>query len=163
MILELAGGQLSCGQSISQKSGDGHGADAAGDRSDRAGDLRDRLEINIADQFVSLAVDTDVEDDGSGLDHVSGDETRLADRGDQDVGLSNNRGKISRAAVTDRDGRVGDGSALKPLSEKTGYLGDIKAKTVQALGEDKIPNFPTAWLPTARVAERWQWLVTEKP
>jgi len=60
--------------------------------------------------------------------------------------------------------RVGDGAAtLKPISEKSGFLGDIKAKTFQALGEDKVPNYPTAWLPTARVAERWQWLVTEKP
>jgi poly(3-hydroxybutyrate) depolymerase len=59
--------------------------------------------------------------------------------------------------------RLGDGSALKPLTETSGYLGDIKAKTYQPLGEDKVPNYPTAWLPTARVAERWQWLVTEKP
>ena len=59
--------------------------------------------------------------------------------------------------------RIGDGPGLKPLSEKSGFLGDIKAKTFQALGEDKVPNYPTSWLPTARVAERWQWLVTEKP
>ena len=59
--------------------------------------------------------------------------------------------------------RVGDGPALKPLTEKSGFLGDLKAKTFQALGEDKVPAYPTAWLPTARVAERWQWLVTEKP
>jgi poly(3-hydroxybutyrate) depolymerase len=59
--------------------------------------------------------------------------------------------------------RLGDGMALKPMEEKSGFLGDIKAKTFQALGEDKVPNYPTAWLPTARVAERWQWLVTEKP
>jgi poly(3-hydroxybutyrate) depolymerase len=59
--------------------------------------------------------------------------------------------------------RVGDGPGLKPLTEKSGFLGDLKAKTFQALGEDKVPPYPTAWLPTARVAERWQWLVTEKP
>jgi poly(3-hydroxybutyrate) depolymerase len=59
--------------------------------------------------------------------------------------------------------RLGDGPALKPLTESAGFLGDIKAKTFQALGEGKVPNYPTAWLPTARVAERWQWLVTEKP
>jgi poly(3-hydroxybutyrate) depolymerase len=59
--------------------------------------------------------------------------------------------------------RVGDGPGLKPLTEKSGFLGDIKAKTFRALGDDKVPNYPTAWLPTARVAERWQWLVTEKP
>ena len=59
--------------------------------------------------------------------------------------------------------RVGEGGALKPVTENSGFLGDIKAKTFHALGEDKVPNYPTAWLPTARVAERWQWLVTEKP
>ena len=59
--------------------------------------------------------------------------------------------------------RAADGSSLKPLAEKSGFLGDIKAKSFQALGEDNVPSYPTAWLPTARVAERWQWLVTEKP
>ena len=59
--------------------------------------------------------------------------------------------------------RVGTGPSLKPITEPSGFLGDIKAKTFQALGADRVPNYPTAWLPTARVAERWQWLVTEKP
>ena len=59
--------------------------------------------------------------------------------------------------------RLGGGSSLRPLAEKAGFIGDLKAKTFQRLGEDKVPNYPTAWLPTARVAERWQWLVTEKP
>ena len=58
---------------------------------------------------------------------------------------------------------LGGGSSLRPLAEKSGFIGDLKAKTFQPLGEDKVPNYPTAWLPTARVAERWQWLVTEKP
>ena len=59
--------------------------------------------------------------------------------------------------------RLAGGLSLKPIDEKSGFLGDIKAKTFRALGEDTVPNYPTAWLPTARVAERWQWLVTEKP
>ena len=59
--------------------------------------------------------------------------------------------------------RVVGGAALKEISEKSGFLGDLKARTFQALGDDKVPNYPTAWLPTARVAERWQWLVTEGP
>jgi poly(3-hydroxybutyrate) depolymerase len=59
--------------------------------------------------------------------------------------------------------RVGNGQGLKPVSEKSGFLGDLKAKTFHALGEESVPNYPTAWLPTERVAERWQWLVTEKP
>jgi poly(3-hydroxybutyrate) depolymerase len=59
--------------------------------------------------------------------------------------------------------RLSEGEPLKALSEKSGLIGDIKTKTYQPLGEDKVPNYPTAWLPTARVAERWQWLVMEKP
>jgi hypothetical protein len=54
-------------------------------------------------------------------------------------------------------------SAQTPITEQSGFLADLKAKTFQAVGEDKVPNYPTAWLPTARVAERWQWLVAEKP
>jgi hypothetical protein len=50
----------------------------------------------------------------------------------------------------------------------------ISAQTPAGLGLDQtvapgrnyvalvVPNHPTAWLPTARVAERWQWLVTER-
>ena len=59
--------------------------------------------------------------------------------------------------------RIGDGSSLKPMAEKSGFIGDIKAKTVQPLGDAPVPNAPTAWLPTARVADKWQWLVTERP
>lgn len=59
--------------------------------------------------------------------------------------------------------RLGDGPALKPMAEKSGFLGDIKAKTFQPIGDAPVPNYPTAWLPTARVAGAWQSLVTEKP
>jgi poly(3-hydroxybutyrate) depolymerase len=59
--------------------------------------------------------------------------------------------------------RLGGGPGLKPVNDKAGFLGDIKTKTFQPIGEAPAPNYPTAWLPTARVAERWQWLVTEKP
>ena len=58
--------------------------------------------------------------------------------------------------------RLSDGPSLKPVAEKSGFLGDIKAKTVRPIG-DAVPNAPTAWLPTARVADKWQWLVTERP
>jgi dienelactone hydrolase len=59
--------------------------------------------------------------------------------------------------------RLGDGSTLNPVAEKSGFLGDIKAKTFQPIGDAAVPNYPTAWLPTARVAGAWQSLVTEKP
>ncbi len=52
---------------------------------------------------------------------------------------------------------------LRTLEEKSGFLGDLKAKTFQPIGELKIPNYPTAWLPTERVARSWMAMVTEKP
>jgi len=52
---------------------------------------------------------------------------------------------------------------LKPVAEKGGFLGDLKAKTFQALGDGTVPNYPTAWLPTTRVARAWQAMVTERP
>jgi len=57
----------------------------------------------------------------------------------------------------------GSVAGLRVLDEKSGFLGDLKAKTFQAIGESKVPNYPTAWLPTARVAGAWQAMVTEKP
>jgi hypothetical protein len=52
---------------------------------------------------------------------------------------------------------------LRPIAEKSGYLGDLKARTFQKQGDANAPNYPTAWLPTARVAAAWEALVTEKP
>lgn len=54
-------------------------------------------------------------------------------------------------------------AALKSIPEKAGFLGDLKAKTFQPVGDSPVPNYPTAWLPTARVARAWQALVTETP
>jgi poly(3-hydroxybutyrate) depolymerase len=59
--------------------------------------------------------------------------------------------------------RLGSGAALATLTEKSGFLGDLRAKTFEALGDNKVPNYPTAWLPTARVAKAWQAMVTEQP
>ena len=54
------------------------------------------------------------------------------------------------------------GAALAMLSEKSGWLGDLEAKTVAPLGDGKVPNYPTAWLPTERTARMWQAIVTER-
>jgi poly(3-hydroxybutyrate) depolymerase len=60
--------------------------------------------------------------------------------------------------------RLVDGvSPLKPLAEKSGFLGDFKAKTFQPIGEQAAPNYPTAWLPSERVAKAWQAMVSERP
>lgn len=53
-------------------------------------------------------------------------------------------------------------NALRPIVESSGYLGDLKAKTFQKI-TGPTPNYPTAWLPTARAARAWESLVTEKP
>ena len=59
--------------------------------------------------------------------------------------------------------RLSPSGALQPLEEKSGFLGDLKAKTFAPLGDAKVPNYPTAWLPTERVAKAWQAMVTEQP
>lgn len=56
-----------------------------------------------------------------------------------------------------------DQGTLRSVPEKSGFLGDLKAKTFQPVGDSGAPNYPTAWLPTLRVARAWQALVTEKP
>ena len=55
-----------------------------------------------------------------------------------------------------------DPSAIRSITEESGFLGDLKSKNFQAVG-DVAPNYRTAWLPTLRVARAWQALVTEKP
>jgi hypothetical protein len=52
---------------------------------------------------------------------------------------------------------------LTPLVERAGFLGDLHAKTFAAQGDHDAPNYPTAWLPTTRVAAAWQAMMTEKP
>jgi poly(3-hydroxybutyrate) depolymerase len=55
--------------------------------------------------------------------------------------------------------RTGPGG-LARLDEKSGFLGDLSARTFAPLGETKVPNYPTAWLPTERVARAWQAMIT---
>jgi len=61
-----------------------------------------------------------------------------------------------------RIGPAGSAS-LQPMSEKSGFLGDLKAHTAKALDESGTPNYPTAWLPTARIARAWEAMATERP
>jgi poly(3-hydroxybutyrate) depolymerase len=53
-------------------------------------------------------------------------------------------------------------NTLRVIAESSGYIGDLKAKTFQKIA-GVAPNYPTAWLPSARVARAWEALVTEKP
>ena len=59
--------------------------------------------------------------------------------------------------------RVSGPGPLKALNEKEGFLGDPKTKTFQAVGEAAPPNYPTAWLPTDRIAKAWRAVLTETP
>jgi poly(3-hydroxybutyrate) depolymerase len=54
-------------------------------------------------------------------------------------------------------------TALRSIPEKSGFIGDLKAKTFQKQGNANVPNYPTAWLPTERTARAWQMLVNDKP
>jgi poly(3-hydroxybutyrate) depolymerase len=75
------------------------------------------------------------------------------------VGKSRDVSLVFFAEVLRLRTRNPDGS-LATLLEKTGYLGDIAAKTFALLGDGRVPNHPTAWLPSERVASSWLDLVT---
>jgi hypothetical protein len=52
---------------------------------------------------------------------------------------------------------------LRPLVESSGFLGDAKSRTFWRVGEREAPSYPTAWLPTRRVAQAWEAMLLEKP
>jgi dienelactone hydrolase len=54
-------------------------------------------------------------------------------------------------------------SPMKTMSEKEGFIGDPRDKAFHPAGSAPLPNYSTAWLPTARVARAWQAMITEKP
>ena len=58
--------------------------------------------------------------------------------------------------------RLGE-STLKPLTERSGFIGDFTTKTFQPMGDMRAPGVPTAWLPTERVAKMWQAMVADRP
>jgi poly(3-hydroxybutyrate) depolymerase len=59
--------------------------------------------------------------------------------------------------------RIGPNGSLKPIPEKTGFMGDLTARTFTAIGDSKVPTEPNSWLPTDRVARAWQTMETSKP
>ena len=56
-----------------------------------------------------------------------------------------------------------ESDALKPLDEKSGFVGDYHTKTIAPMGQGPLPSYPTSWLPTERVARAWQAVITERP
>jgi len=58
--------------------------------------------------------------------------------------------------------RLGDGTSLKQLSEKNGFVGDYHTKTIGPIGDTKPPAYPTSWLPSDRVAKAWQAVINDR-
>ena len=59
--------------------------------------------------------------------------------------------------------RLDDSGTLKRLAEKDGWYGNIHAKAVSPVGEQRAPATPTAWLPSERLAKAWLSVVTDTP
>jgi poly(3-hydroxybutyrate) depolymerase len=56
------------------------------------------------------------------------------------------------------------GESLKPIAERDGFVGDLKARTFHpAAATAGNSNVSTAWLPAERTARAWQAMITEKP
>jgi dienelactone hydrolase len=53
-------------------------------------------------------------------------------------------------------------ATLRLVSEKDGFVADLKTKTFQAAGTAAPVDHSTAWLPTERVARAWQAMETGK-
>jgi hypothetical protein len=54
-------------------------------------------------------------------------------------------------------------TALSPVNEKTGFIGDMKSQTFRPAADGNPPDSPTSWSPTIRVANAWQAFITGKP
>jgi poly(3-hydroxybutyrate) depolymerase len=54
-------------------------------------------------------------------------------------------------------------ATLKPVPEKTGFIGDLTAFTFAPVATSPAPTVPTSWLPTERIARAWQAVMTAKP
>lgn len=57
----------------------------------------------------------------------------------------------------------GSSATLNAIDERAGLIGELGARTVQPMGTGPAPGYPTAWLPTPRVARAWQAVVAGQP
>jgi hypothetical protein len=64
------------------------------------------------------------------------------------------------ARLPEASSTVDHARQLRPLAEQSGYVGDLKARTFQPVGDSRAPDHPTAWLPNVRVARAWQAVTT---
>src|SRR6266567_3058766 len=145
--LSRAGGRLRCGKfgrgaaearglhGVAHEHGDGHGANAAGDRCERSGGV-DGVGMDVANEGAALgaeyfeaarkvlkkalglfgvrnAVGADVDDRGAGpptrrrLDPVRFHVGGFAHGGDDDIGAADDAGKVARFGMANRHGGVG--------------------------------------------------------
>ncbi|HEX4347558.1 MAG TPA: hypothetical protein VHZ73_08295 [Vicinamibacterales bacterium] len=59
--------------------------------------------------------------------------------------------------------RLGEKNTLKPLTEESGFIADLHAKTYAAAPAKFNANVTSAWLPSERVAKAWVAMETDKP
>ena len=55
------------------------------------------------------------------------------------------------------------GPALKPIDEKSGFIGDAKTQSYKPVAAAGAQNAPSSWLPTERIARAWQAVISGKP
>jgi len=114
---------------VAHEHGDGHGADAAGDGSEGAGNV-DRGGMDVADEGAAFgakfceavgevlkkalgffrvgdAIGANVDDGSAGLDPAGLHEAGFAHGGDDDISAADNIGEIARLGMADGDGGVG--------------------------------------------------------
>jgi dienelactone hydrolase len=81
----------------------------------------------------------------------------------EEPGVAHVVGRSRDVAIIFYEDVLALGASGAAISEKSGFIGDLKAKTFQAAKDLPTPIGPTAWLPTERVARAWQAMMTEKP
>lgn len=54
-------------------------------------------------------------------------------------------------------------TSLKPIDEKTGFIGDARTQSYKPIAAAGALNAPTSWLPTERIARAWQAVISGKP
>src|SRR5690606_25705800 len=95
-------------QGVDQQHGDGHGADAAGHGRNRTGHFTRAFEVDVADQAaVGEAVNTHVDHDSAGLDHVSRDHAGFAGGYYENIGAAGLGAEIACFGIADGDSRAG--------------------------------------------------------
>ena len=124
---------------MGEEEGVGERPDASGHGRDRRCDLARRGEVDVADEMAVDHVDADIDDDGTGLEHVAGHEAGMSGRNDDDVGQPGMGREVAGPRVADGDGGV--------------LLASRNATGIPTTGERPIT---TASAPTIAIAGSFQ-------